>query len=146
MFCQQPVLVTNSNQQSFLSLLKTHGLNATANHQNCYKTSENCNCNSQLFKPVCLVGSEDIYFQSPCLAGCMDFMKSPAINDYYSNCSQIECDHYYKPDSERQGKFIDGICPTSGCSTKLIATYACIFLLMLLNALLFLPYLKVTIG
>ncbi len=146
MFCQQPLLVTNSNYESYSSLLKIHGLDETTNPQKCYKTSEDCNCNTQLFKPVCLVGSQDVYFQSPCLAGCKDFTKSPAITDYYSNCSQIECDYYYKSDSERQGKFIDGMCPAYGCETKLIATYGCIFLLMLLNALLFLPYLKVTIG
>ncbi len=146
MFCQQPVLVTNSNHESFLSLLNAHGLNANSNQQNCYKTSDNCNCNTELFKPVCLVGSEDIYFQSPCLAGCKDFTKSPADGDFYSNCSRIECKHYYASNSEPQGKLVDGICPAYGCKNKLIATYACIFLLMLLNALLFLPYLKVTIG
>ena len=42
--------------------------------------------------------------------------------------------------------FIDGLCPAENCTAKLVTTYVCIFLLMLLNALLFLPYLKVLIA
>lgn len=43
--------------------------------------------------------------------------------------------------------FTNGLCATNGsCSLKLIISFTCIALLMFLNALTFLPYLKVTIG
>jgi hypothetical protein len=53
--------------------------------QSNYSTTQNCNCNKRIFKPVCLSKSDDVFFQSACLAGCSVFEKS---SDTYSNCTQ----------------------------------------------------------
>lgn len=145
-YCQQPVLISSTNHQDFTTLLQEHGINSSS--QSCYKTASSCNCDTGIFKPVCLKGSRDIYFQSPCLAGCKNYTKHTSDKqDFYSDCSQSQCQHYFDQTlHETSGQFVDGLCPNSSCTVKLVVTYTCIFFLMLLNALLFLPYLKVTIG
>jgi hypothetical protein len=96
-----------------------------------FTTSKECSCNSKIFKPVCLKDSQDIFFQSACLAGCSSFE-----TDMYFNCTQVEPQSY----------FTNGLCPHNSCTLRLIVSFTCIALLMFLNALTFLPYLKVTIG
>lgn len=99
-----------------------------------FQASTQCLCNPKIFKPVCLADSQDVFFQSACLAGCQQFDKS---NETYYECSQVGGGDY----------FTNGLCGTNGsCSLKLIISFACIALLMFLNALSFLPYLKCTIG
>jgi hypothetical protein len=109
-----------------------------------YQIAGNCNCDSKIFKPVCLKESNDTFYQSACLAGCIGY---DSTRDIYFNCSQV-------PDTFVKGQinetyfnyFTNGLCTTNSCDGKLIISYTCIALLMLLNALTFLPYLKVTIG
>lgn len=110
--------------------------------------AENCNCNMKLFKPVCLRENtseqRDIFFQSACLAGCTEFNKDSEI---YYNCSQVT-NSYIRSNSSSsyEAYFENGLCSTGNCNTRLIISYACIFFLMFMNALTFLPYLKATIG
>ena len=106
-----------------------------------YSLATDCNCNMKIFKPVCLTNSNDVFFQSACLAGCSEFDKH---TDIYSNCTQVPTT--YPSSSPAAAHFINGLCPTNDCDMRLVVSYACIFFLMLLNALTFLPYLKVTIG
>ena len=100
---------------------------------------------------MCLKNSDDIFFQSACLAGCTDINGK---TDQFIKCTQ-EKDSFilsstsseeYEEDPKYLNYFVSGLCPTANCDFKLIISYACIFFLMLLNALTFLPYLKVTIG
>ena len=133
--CKEPNMIPNAVQLS----------NNLHDPSTNYTLSENCNCNRKIFKPVCLKNSEDIFFQSACLAGCSEFDKN---TDIYSNCTQ-EMGTYVglnESSAEQVNYFINGLCPTSGCTLRLVVSYMCIFFLMLLNALTFLPYLKVTIG
>jgi hypothetical protein len=125
-YCKEPNMITDLN---------TNKMN--------YSMSQNCNCNKKIFKPVCLKDSKDVFFQSACLAGCSEFSKS---TDVYSNCTQEL--NTFTSDSEDSANnyFINGLCPTQSCNVRLIISYSCIFFLMFLNALTFLPYLKVTIG
>jgi hypothetical protein len=138
-YCKEPILISNDN--NFNAHLKNNN-----SQDSCYTTSTNCDCDLKIFKPVCLNGSNDIYFQSPCLAGCNNFVNDNN-NNYYSNCSQSYCNDYFNDNADiKNAYFVDGLCQTDSCYTKLIISYSCIFMLMLLNSLLFLPYLKVTIG
>ena len=130
-YCQEPTLITSRAGQ--------------VGEPKCYETASNCNCDLKIFEPVCLTGSKDIYFQSPCLAGCTSSAASEKQN-FYSNCSQSQCESYFEPGMPNTGRFVDGLCPNNSCKSRLVVSFVCIFLLMLLNALLFLPYLKVTIG
>ena len=150
--CREPTLISNDSQIKNLLLrinirnennIVTDNLTQTA----CLKSSVNCNCDSTIFKPVCLSNSKDIYFQSPCFAGCSTFTQLEKLDDFYSNCTQSECDAYFEPNSLRKEHTLkDGLCQTKSCELKLVISYVCIFMLMLLNAITFLPYLKVTIG
>jgi hypothetical protein len=108
-----------------------------------YSMAQNCNCNKKIFKPVCLKDSNDVFFQSACLAGCSEFDKSTEI---YSNCTQGLNTLTTSIENSKSNYFINGLCPTESCNLRLIISYSCIFFLMFLNALTFLPYLKVTIG
>ena len=140
-YCKEPNMIPNKEQLD-IDYEKTMLAN-----QSGYTIASNCNCNRKIFKPVCLKHSDDIFFQSACLAGCNDFDKA---TDFFTNCTQ-EMDSYLL--SENRGieeshvnYFVSGLCPTKSCYFKLVISYMCIFFLMLLNALTFLPYLKVTIG
>lgn len=143
-YCKEPNMIPTSEQMLRTGMTKTQDFSNSIS----YKIAENCNCNRKIFKPVCLKNSEDIFFQSACLAGCTDINGK---TDQFIKCSQ-ENDSFVKVDSIVEGQdeylnyFVSGLCPTSNCDLKLIISYACIFFLMLLNALTFLPYLKVTIG
>lgn len=142
MHCKEPTLISNETRLKFL-------LNNEVTAQSeCFRPADhNCVCNNRIFKPVCLSNSKDIYFQSPCLAGCHAYNSRNANNDFYSNCTQSNCDLYFQDTNiQKEHIFKDGLCPTNSCEWKLVISYVCIFLLMLLNALTFLPYLKVTIG
>ena len=134
-YCKEPNMIPNAVQLS----------NNLYDPSTNYTLSENCNCNRKIFKPVCLKNSDDIFFQSACLAGCSEFDKN---TDIYSNCTQEMATFVSlnETSAEQVNYFINGLCPTSGCTFRLVVSYMCIFFLMLLNALTFLPYLKVTIG
>ncbi len=122
--------------------------NSTVEQQNCFQTSPNCNCDPKIFKPVCLNGANDIYFQSPCLAGCSSYEKT-AKKDYFSQCSQNNCDAYFTGSgvNKEDNIFVDGVCPKSSvCTSRLILSCICLFMLMLLNALIFIPYMKCLIA
>lgn len=131
LYCKEPNIVSNNDYE-------IPGLETT----NQFSVAENCNCNKKIFKPVCLKNSNDIFFQSACLAGCFNFDKK---TESYSNCTQVV--NSVKRDESTYNYFVNGLCPKdSNCNHRLIVSYLCIFLLMLMNALIFLPYLKVTIG
>ncbi len=147
-YCKEPNMIPNSEQlrANFETTPDKDFSNSTS-----YQIAQNCNCNRKIFKPVCLKKSDDIFFQTACLAGCTDFNRD---TDQFMKCTQ-EKDSYIQIESDSSDEksnpiysnyFISGLCPTSNCDLKLIVSYACIFFLMLLNALTFLPYLKVTIG
>jgi hypothetical protein len=144
--CREPTLISDDSQmKNLLQQMSIQNENLT--QTSCFKSAQNCNCDSKIFKPVCLSDSKDIYFQSPCLAGCSSFTQLEKLDDYYSNCSQSECDAYFESTSlKKQHTLKDGLCQTKSCELKLVVSYVCIFILMLLNAITFLPYLKVTIG
>ena len=155
MYCQEPTLISNDSQIRNLlqkiNIQSEHTANiANENNLNqteCFESALNCNCDSKIFKPVCLSNSKDIYFQSPCLAGCSSYTQLEKLDDFYSNCTQSQCDAYFEPNSlKKEHTFKDGLCQTKSCELKLVVSYVCIFMLMLLNAITFLPYLKVTIG
>ena len=136
--CTEPLLL--SSNPNFQNPLK----NITSN---CYLTAPSCNCDSTVFKPVCLNGSSDIVFQSPCLAGCMEFSKKNhnTKNDFYYNCSQSSCNSYFPEEYLQSNKptesyFTDGFCPSGECFTKMILTFASIAFYMYFNAVLFTPY------
>ena len=134
--CEESTLISSTFQAYSL----------TSNRSTCYSTASDCGCDLKIFKPVCLSGSRDIYFQSPCLAGCQS-LTSNSAQFVYSNCTQNNCDNYFDSSAKQDASyFVDGLCPSDSCGTRLLFSYGCIFLLMLMNALLFLPYLKVTIG
>lgn len=125
LYCKEPNMVSIEN---------THSLDGG------FTVAEDCNCNKKMFKPVCLKGSNDTFYQTACLAGCFSFDKD---TESYSNCTQIPTT-FTDPASSY---FINGLCPTdSSCTTRLIVSYLCIFLLMFMNALTFLPFLKAAIG
>lgn len=141
LFCQEPTLISYENQLDL-----SNNLNNNTQLQ-CFNSAQNCNCDSKIFKPVCLSNSKNIFFQSPCLAGCTSYIQQDKSEDFYSNCSQSKCNDYYDLTSlQKEHTFKDGLCPNKSCHLKLVMSYICIFLLMLLNAITFLPYLKVTIG
>lgn len=124
-YCKEPNVVSIDNN---------------LNYNDMYTVAEDCNCNKKFFKPVCLKGSNDTFFQTACLAGCLSFDKEKEI---YSNCTQVPTT-FTQPESSY---FINGLCPTdSSCLFRLVMSYLCIFLLMLMNALTFLPFLKALIG
>lgn len=138
--CEEPTLISNDSEFQYL-------LNNNSTQQQCFRPAHNCNCDTKIFKPVCLTNSKDIFFQSSCLAGCDSYNQRDLFDDFYSNCTQSNCDLYYTEHNLKKEHIVkDGLCPTNNCELKLVISYICIFLLMLLNALTFLPYLKVTIG
>lgn len=119
-YCKEPTPLTNNNQTSL----------------------SECNCDDKVFKPVCLINSKDVFSQTACLAGCSSFEKE---SSYYMNCTHVE--DSYKVSNTSNDYYLDGLCPRdSSCTLGLVLTYLSIFVLFLLNALIFLPYLKVTIG
>ena len=135
-YCQEPNLVMNNPSDSI--------------EDNCFKTAGNCNCDKKIFRPVCLNGSSGIFFQSPCLAGCANFIEpGSGMRSFYNNCTQSACNKYFDEknliDLDKR-VFIDGLCPSRDCTPRLAISFICIFLLMFFNALIFLPYLKVIIG
>ena len=134
-YCKEPNMIPNSEQlkANFITTADEEFSNSTR-----YQIAQNCNCNRKIFKPVCLKESDDIFFQTACLAGCTEFDRD---SDQFRKCTQVK-----DVDETNSNYFVSGLCPTSNCDFKLIISYACIFFLMLLNALTFLPYLKVTIG
>jgi hypothetical protein len=134
-YCKEPNMIPNSEQlkANFKTTSDEEFSNSTL-----YQIAQNCNCNRKIFKPVCLKESDDIFFQTACLAGCTEFDRD---SDQFRKCTQVK-----DVDETNSNYFVSGLCPTSNCDFKLIISYACIFFLMLLNALTFLPYLKVTIG
>lgn len=137
-YCKEPNMIPNLSASQDLSLM-------TSNSSKNYEIAENCNCNRKIFKPVCLKQSEDIFFQTACLAGCTDFDRE---KDQFMKCTQ-EMDTFNLIDQDNStysNYFTSGLCPTRDCDFKLVISYMCIFFLMFLNALVFLPYLKVTIG
>ena len=147
-YCKEPNMIPNSEQlkANFETNIENDFSNSTS-----YQIAQNCNCNRKIFKPVCLKKSDDIFFQTACLAGCTEFNRD---SDQFMKCTQ-EKDSFIETRIETNSSeeknmyanyFVSGLCPTSNCDLKLIISYACIFFLMLLNALTFLPYLKVTIG
>lgn len=124
-FCKEPNIVS---------------IEKSLNFDDAYTIAEDCNCNKKMFKPVCLKGSNDTFFQTACLAGCFSFDTEKEV---YTNCTQVPTT-FTEP---KTSYFINGLCPTdSSCSFRLVVSYVCIFLLMLMNALTFLPFLKATIG
>ncbi|RNA26631.1 solute carrier organic anion transporter family member 1A2 isoform X1 [Brachionus plicatilis] len=124
-FCKEPNMVS---------------IEESLNYEHAFTVAEDCNCNKKMFKPVCLKGSNDTFFQSACLAGCFYFDKEKEV---YNNCTQVPSS-FGEPNTSY---FINGLCPTdSSCSLRLVVSYVCIFLLMLMNALTFLPFLKAAIG
>ncbi len=132
-YCKEPTLISQRSELSVNSK---------------FSVADNCDCNSKIFKPICLKESDDSFFQSACLAGCSAY---DPINEHFYNCTQapstfqFETNHY--DNSTRPINFFrDGLCETEGCMFRLVVSYSCIALLMFLNALTFLPYLKVTIG
>lgn len=106
-----------------------------------FNVSNNCGCDPKIFKPVCLQDSDDTFFQSACLAGCIAY---DSQSQHYFNCTQVPST--IVSDNYTSSFFSNGLCETDSCFTKLIISYVCIAMLMFLNALVFLPYLKVTIG
>ena len=124
-YCKEPNMVSIENTQLL---------------DNGFSVAQDCYCNKKMFKPVCLKGSNDTFFQSACLAGCFHFDKD---TETYSNCTQVPSTFYNSTTSY----FDNGLCPTdSSCTTRLVVSYLCIFLLMFANALTFLPFLKAAIG
>jgi cbb3-type cytochrome oxidase subunit 3 len=137
-YCKEPNMIPNLSVGQDLSLI-------TKNNSKTYEIAQNCNCNRKIFKPVCLTQSDDIFFQTACLAGCTDFDRQ---KDQFMKCTQ-EMDSFNlieQDNSTYANFFTSGLCPTRDCDLKLVISYMCIFFLMFLNALVFLPYLKVTIG
>lgn len=131
-YCQEPTLINSPIQ----------------NDHSAYHTSDNCNCNAKIFKPVCLEGSNDTVFRSSCSAGCTEY---DSKSEQYFNCTQAPLTYLLPPQNSSSVKYVNyftnGLCPTTdACTPRLIVSYASIALLMFLNALAFLPYLKVTIG
>jgi hypothetical protein len=115
-----------------------------------FNVSDNCDCNAKIFKPVCLINSDDTFFQSACLAGCSVY---DSTTERFFNCTQAPQTFFYNASqplaassSSHGDYFANGLCETDDCTFRLVISYASIGLLMFLNALTFLPYLKVTIG
>ncbi len=123
--------------------------NVDLNTNKQYSVATNCNCDPKIFKPICLKNSNDVFFKSACLAGCTEFNLK---DDIFYNCSQVNTSYKQTQaisNENQQGQFdffTSGLCQTESCTMRLIISYSCIFLLMFMNALTFLPYLKVTIG
>jgi hypothetical protein len=107
-----------------------------------------CNCDKNIYKPVCMKDSFDIVFESACLAGCTSYDKD--LNRY-TNCTYAQCIHdrlaAINKTETRPVVLVNGLCdaPVS-CKYKLYTTYVTIFCIMLLTAMVYIPYMKVTIG
>ncbi|XP_076804531.1 solute carrier organic anion transporter family member 4A1-like [Clavelina lepadiformis] len=52
------------------------------------RCNEQCNCNSQVFDPVC--GSDSITYYSSCFAGCHHVVDTENLSKGYFNCSCVE--------------------------------------------------------
>ena len=118
-----------------------HLIRETTGYASDLQNAENCDCDEKIFKPVCLKhSSNDSFFKSACLAGCSVYDSS---TDQYYNCTQMP--NTYKQYNLAHNYFTDGLCQTDQCTFRLVISYTCLALLMFLNALTFLPYLKVTI-
>ena len=125
-YCKEPVIVSEARASDV------------------YRVADNCECDAKIFKPVCLKDSNDTFFQSACLAGCTEY---DPIMERYFNCSEAPLTFSSNQTSgQNEIYFTNGLCVTENCTARLVVSYACIALLMFLNALTFLPYLKVTIG
>lgn len=98
---------------------------------------------------MCLKTSKDIYFQSPCLAGCAHIVRDGGLDskDFYSECSMSQCSDYFEGTMKQNNQLVDGLCPkSSNCTYRLVLTLSSIFILMLFNAMLFIPYIKCLFG
>jgi hypothetical protein len=107
-----------------------------------------CDCDKNIYKPVCMKDSFDIVFESACLAGCKSYNKN--LNQY-SNCSYAQCifDRLAKINGtpSQPVSLVNGLCEAPvTCKNKLHTTYVTIFFIMLLTAMVYIPYMKVTIG
>jgi hypothetical protein len=70
-------------------------------------------------------------------------------SNIYSNCSYAECMLADSKVSNTESEFSlsNGLCPTPGsCKKKLIISYITIFFVMFFTAMVYVPYMKVTIG
>jgi hypothetical protein len=148
--CKEPnVLLNTTDHQSKLNAASDLKTNMTSiKNMKCFKdTDSECNCNENVFKPVCLINGEDEYvFQTPCIAGCKSYDFNSNI---YSNCSYAECMLADSKVSNTESEFSlsNGLCPSPGsCKKNLIITYITIFFVMFFTAMVFVPYIKVTIG
>jgi hypothetical protein len=143
-YCDETTIISNSRQSTVSDL------------QKCYLPASNCNCKTSAFKPVCLTGSNDVIFKTPCLAGCTGY---DSANKKFLGCSARinKCEPLnstfsypkttYNGIDYNEGEIRNGLCPkSSSCDLRLIFSCASIFLLMFMNALTFIPYLKITMG
>jgi organic anion transporter 4A len=142
--CKEPNLLFNKidyqSELSNVSDLKTNSKCLTV-------ADSECNCDKNLFRPVCLINRADEYvFQTACIAGCKSYDFNSNI---YSNCSYAECMLADSKVSNTESEFSlsNGLCPTPGsCKKKLIISYITIFFVMFFTAMVYVPYMKVTIG
>lgn len=110
------------------------------------QTKHLCQCQEQNYKPVCLHGSNDIVFQSPCVAGCSSHNFE---NGTYFGCALADCimNSTKNDDGVESSQFTNGLCPRpTSCDYKLYIIGLSIFLLTLFNAMCYIPYIKITIG
>lgn len=155
LYCKEPnILLNTTDHRSKLNAASDLRTNITSiKNMNCFQeTDSNCKCNENLFKPVCLINGEDEYvFQTACIAGCQSYNYDTNV---YSNCTYAECmlsdsKSHISSNSTTTSQFSlsNGLCPSpSICQNKLIISYATIFFVMFFTALVFVPYIKVTIG
>ena len=150
LYCKEPnILLNTTDHKSKLTASSDLNTNMTTiKNMNCFKSTDNeCNCNENMFKPVCLIDGQDEYvFQTSCIAGCKSYNFD---SNTYSNCSYADCMLGNQENGKMNSSFslTNGLCPSpSICKNKLIISYTTIFFVMFFTALVFVPYIKVTIG
>ncbi len=150
--CKEPNFIFNQDfaSKKFDSLIVFDGTAGTGHNKNeldCYTNKAMlCDCDKNIFKPVCMRNSHDIVFESPCIAGCTYYDKT---NNQYSNCTYAQCMSDKYADLVKNTTFTldNGLCaPPVSCKNKLYVTYATIFTLIFTTAMVFIPSVKVTIG
>ena len=149
-YCPEPALVGNlANSPVWQQKVANHSILYPTDTV-CYSASTSCNCDPKVYKPVCLQDSQDIIFQSSCMAGCTTY---DDVSEKYTDCSQDRCMGYFDDskldryfNSSERPTFVNGLCPSNSCVMKTIVAYSSISLLMFMNALLYVPYLKVVVA
>jgi hypothetical protein len=147
--CKEQNFIFNRDyvaQKSVESQLEINGIDFDC-YTNLNQTTM-CDCDRNIFKPVCLKTSYDIVFESACIAGCKSYSKELS---QYSNCPHAQCisDRLSTMFNESKSPIVldNGSCERpSACQYKLYITYVSIFLVMFITAMLYIPYMKVTVG